>query len=249
MRHGKNLSVWMLLLPILLLSCVNLKQPSPKVNHYTLEYDSRRIGGLQPLSVVIRVEPFAAAPDYNSMAMVYRDEAFKRETYVYHKWRSSPGDLVSHFLVRDMRNAGVFQAVLFQESTTACTYGLEGAVDEFFEWNQNGDCQGVLAVSVTLLAENEPNITDRILFQRTYRTSTPCQQNNPASLAKALSLGLSDASEQIIKDIYACLSTPGQPCEQKDLWPIICTSPVLLKERVVLFLPTYSGDRSVPGEH
>jgi cholesterol transport system auxiliary component len=206
MHHLRNLSVFLALLPVLSGACVNLKQPTHKVDHYTLEYDPREIGDLAPAAAVIRVEPFTTAPDYNARGIVYRDEEFKRESYVYHKWRSSPGDLVTHFLVRDMRQSGAFQAVLFQETTVACTHVLEGCVDEFFEWSRGPDSRGVLGVSVTLIAENEPNIPDRILSQRSYRVSMPCQPNHPESLAKALSLGLADISAQMVSDIHRRLT-------------------------------------------
>ena len=188
-----------------LVACLNFKQPRNKIEYYTLEYASPLVGDHRPLPSVIRVDKFSVSPIYNSNRIIFRDKSFKRQAYAYYKWRVNPGDFVTYFLSRDMKKAGLFKAVLSRDSSFPSSYIMEGTVDDFFELDRVNGWDAVLAVSIAFMDEAEPDISKKILFQKTYRTSKPCQQKHPRALAQAMSLAMSEISGNIIKDIYELL--------------------------------------------
>lgn len=201
----KKIFILFFTFPLLLSACLNLGQPRDKIEFYTLEYDPPQIAGLEPLPFVIRMERFSVAPIYNTNRIIYRDRSFKRDTYAYYKWRANPGDLVTYFLSRDIKQSGLFKAVLPHNSRFPSFYMLEGSVDEFLEWDTEENWKAILSVSITLMSENEPDISKRILFQKTYRGREVCSQKHPRSLADAMSKSMAEVSEKIIKDIYCYL--------------------------------------------
>jgi ABC-type uncharacterized transport system auxiliary subunit len=186
--------------------CVNFKQPRNRVQHYTLEYASPEIPELVPLPVSLKVMRFSVAPAYNTNRIMYRDGSFKRNEYFYHKWRANPGDMVTDFLRRDIRNSGLFKAVLPPGSDFPFSCALEGSVDEFVEWDTPEGWKAVLSVTITLIASNEPDVSKRILFQKTYRAEKPFQEKNPQGLSQAMSLAMGDISSSVIRDIYSVLA-------------------------------------------
>jgi len=187
--------------------CVNLKQPNRKIDYYTLEYDSPSLSRPEPIAMVLRMERFTVAPTYNTNRMIFRDKSFKRNAYVYHQWRASPADLVSHFLYRDMRQSGFFKAVLSHSSNFSASYVLDGSVDEFFEWDTDGRWKAVLSLGITLMAENEPDVSKRILFQKNYHANEVCRRKNPQALAEAMSGAMAAVSKKIMEDIYDFLKS------------------------------------------
>ena len=205
MIRDKRALTWMLCFILLCGGCLDLKQPKNKVEYYTLEYDPPAAGNRQSLPLVIKVEPFTVSPIYNTNRIIYRDTSFKREAYVYYKWWANPGDFVTHFLKRDMQKSGLFEAVLSRESKFASSYMLEGTVDEFLEYDTENHWDAVLSVSIALIAENETDVSQAVLFQKPYRTRKPCRQKHPRALAEAMSLAMSEVSEAIIMDIYEFL--------------------------------------------
>ncbi|MGD2149079.1 MAG: ABC-type transport auxiliary lipoprotein family protein [Desulfobacterales bacterium] len=214
MKHFKIISLFLTGFPILLTGCMNLKQPVNKIDHYTLESVPPKISGLKPLSHVIKLERFTTSPTYNTRRIIYRDRSFKRDSYVYCRWRANPGALVTHILNRDIRFSRLFKATLTADSRFISSYMLEGTVDEFFEWDMEETWKAVLSLSITLMDEKEIEAGEKILFQKTYREEAPCKQKNPRALAEAMSCAMSEISEHIIKDIYDCLKdrdpyTPG----------------------------------------
>jgi cholesterol transport system auxiliary component len=189
-------------LSFLLGACPSAKQPTSKVQFYTLEYDPPQMTGVESLNSAIRMERFGVAPTYNTSRIIYREGSYKRNAYFYYKWRANPGDLVSYFLSRDMKQSGLFRAVLPHDSRVPSSHKLEGTVDEFFERDNHENWEAVLSVSIVLMAENEPAISKRILYQKTYRAEEACKQRNPKALAEAMSHAMAEISGEIIQDIY-----------------------------------------------
>ena len=190
-------------LTLLLGGCMKAKHPGRQIEYYTLEYEPPPATDLEPLPHVVRIERFGVAPTYNTSRIIYREGSFRREAYVYKRWRSNPGDLVTYFLHRDIKRSGLFRAVLPQDSRFPSSYVIEGSVDEFFEWDTASVWTAVLTLSITLMAENEPDISKRILLQKTYQSRETCQAKNPAALAEAMSRAMARASGEIIADLHA----------------------------------------------
>lgn len=186
-------------------SCLNFKQERMKIDYYILEYDPPGSGSHESLPAVVRIEPFRVAPPYDTHRMIYGEGSFKRDAYVYHRWRVNPGDLITYYLRRDLRESGIFKGVLPQESRSPSTHVIEGSVEEFYERNQESDGEAVLAITITLMKSQEPDISKRIVFQRTYGSTKALGERSPQALAVAMSQSMAALSKEIIKDIYVAL--------------------------------------------
>ena len=196
--------VWIMTLLFLLLgSCSSMKQPSLKIDHYTLEYVSPKPGDMPQLPVILKVGRFSVAPLYDTRQIVYRDRSFKRETYAYHRWRAHPAELVTDFLARDLRQAGLFKAVTQEESTVSPTHILEGSLDEFFEWDTEQAWKAVLTVTVTLIKAKETDTARRILFQKAFHAVQTYQEKTPKGLAEAMSEAMLRVSQDVMKAVHA----------------------------------------------
>lgn len=190
-------------------ACVGPAQAPEKTRFYTLEYPPPQASAAATLEETIRVERFQAAPVYATNRIVYREKAFERQTYTYHRWRASPADLVTFFLARDLRHSGLFRAIYSYDSRFAATYAVEGSVDEFLEADTRDRWTAVLTLSIVLLKENEPDVSKRVVFQRVYSQKEPCALKNPAALAEAMSIAMSRVSAEITRDIHAALTNDG----------------------------------------
>jgi ABC-type uncharacterized transport system auxiliary subunit len=203
----KDIGLVLIMLALTLSGCVAaLKQPSPQIHYYTLEY------GVQPpdeswppLPAILRVERFSAAPAYMSNKIIYREQEFTRSAYVYHRWRASPADLATYFLVRDLQAGNLFAAVFPPGRGEPQTHVLQGVVDEFLEWDRNAGWEAHLALNITLLAAAEPDISQRVLFQKQFIASRPCAQKDPQGLARAMSEAMAQVSLDIRTAVYNAL--------------------------------------------
>lgn len=204
MTCRKRLLIFLVLLSCC--ACSSLKQPSQKIDYYTLEYEPPQVQGITALPFVLKIERFSVSPLYNTHQIIYRDRSFRRDAYPYEKWRASPGDLVTDYLSRDLRHVGLFKAVAPYESRVEPSLVMEGSVDEFFEWDSEDGWKAVLTVTTVLLAHPEPDVSKRIIFQKTFHAVKPCRKRNVTSLSEAMSEAMAEISAQVIRTTYQHLA-------------------------------------------
>jgi len=210
MKWFDKVTLLILGLPMLFAACANLKQPANKIEYLTLEYPTPRVEDVNPLPHVIQMDRFMVAPAYNTSQIIYRDRSFKRNAYIYYRWQSNPGAMVTALLNRDIKDSGLFKAVLNPGSRFSSSFMIEGTVDEFFEWDSKDNWKSILALNIILIRKYQIDISNKVLFQKTYRKSEVCGQKKPEAVAEAMSRALSKISTEMMKDIYDCLQKHPQ---------------------------------------
>jgi len=177
-------------------------QPGRMVEQYALDYAPAAPQEAAPLPEAITVERFSRAQLYSTTAMVYQEEPYQRNQYLYHHWRVNPADLVTDCLLRDLRSAAIFRGVFSYRNAESSRYRLAGAVEEFQEFGGKEGRQAVLSLNITLFDTTRQELPDRIMFQKNYRIVEPLEGDTPRELAKGMSRALAKASELLLTDIY-----------------------------------------------
>lgn len=179
---------------------------APDTAYYTLEYESPVLPGQPLLDRILKIEPFRCAPEYDTTQIVYRESRYQRDGYYYHRWRARPGDLIPYFLARDFTHAEAFRAVYAGTGNQAATHRIEGRIEEFYEKDAPDGWSAVVSVAVALLAEHEPDVSQRVLFQKIYRVSAPCADKSPKAVVQAVSQAVSGLSAAVFTDVYGALA-------------------------------------------
>jgi ABC-type uncharacterized transport system auxiliary subunit len=207
----------LLLFVFIITGCFSRSKPAYMIEHYMFEYASPAAGGLTALSESIKVERFSVNQSFNTQSMVYKPYPFKFKTYNYSRWRVNPADMVTDYLLRDLRNTNLFLAVFSHHDIEKARFIIEGQVQDFLEVAYKNDISTILSVSISLLDVNRKEITGRIVFQRQYKFQEQIREHTPEEFAKGMSINMSRLSEQLVKDIHkaimtaACPVSPGQP--------------------------------------
>lgn len=187
--------------------CIGRGKPAPMIEHYTFEYPSPTFANLSRLEQTIKVERFSVAKAFNTVSMVYRPEAFKLDTYASNRWMVNPGDMTSDYLLRDLRNSGLFRAAFSYRDYEDARFMLEGGLEEFLEIDEGKTRSAVMTLSVNLLDMSRTGTPGRLIFQKKYRSVEPITDADPAGLARAMSNGMAKVSSQVIKDVYDAVTS------------------------------------------
>jgi ABC-type uncharacterized transport system auxiliary subunit len=198
LRHRTATLVALALLALFLSGC---GKPPPLIRQYVFEYAPPVVPAPGQFHEAIRVQQFSVDQAFNTTAMVYSPRPLESATYPYSAWRANPGHLVSDYLARDLRHAGLFQAVFTRNDAGRSRFILEGGVEEIQELNEPDGWKASLALTVTVLDDSYDEIPRRIVFQRSYRTAEPIWHQTPKGLAEAMSRAMQHLSQQIIADI------------------------------------------------
>lgn len=203
-RPGRlTMRPWLLaLLAALLVVCLGCGKPPMLVNQYLLEYPAPVTGGKAKIPAAVKVELFSVAQAFNTNAMVYQPRPFQSQSYNYSRWRANPGYLVTDYLIRDLRESGLFQAVFGTDSSGKYRFKLEGGVAEFQELDAPDGWKASLALTVTLLDTTQEELPQRVVFQKNYRVLEPLTEKTPQGLAQGMSRAMEQVSARIINDTY-----------------------------------------------
>jgi len=177
-------------------------KPPMLISQYILEYPAPVTGGKAKIPEAVRVESFSVAQAFNTNAMVYQPQPYKSQVYNYSRWRANPGNLVTDYLLRDLRESGLFQAVFGPDSSDKHRFKLEGGVAEFQELDASDGWQASLALTVTLLDTHQEELPQRVVFQKNYRVLSPLPEKTPQGLAQGMSRAMEQVSARIITDTY-----------------------------------------------
>ena len=186
---------------ILISGCSLGAKPSYLVNQYALEYPSPFLKELTSVNELVRVEQFSVAQIFNTSAMIYKEGPNLRNVDPYNRWRTKPGEMAAEYLVRDLRNSGLFRAVISYDHSGETRYLLEGQVDEFLEVSEKDGRKAVLSLHVTFLDLKKRETAEKVIFQRDYKVVEPYTEKTPAALAQGMSRAMEKISRQIILDL------------------------------------------------
>ena len=200
MRRGFSLGIAMALL-VWTGCCRGGKVPAPE-ERYGLEYRAPVLSGAVPLSGAVRVVRFGSDEALKTTQMVYRPEAFRRETDPYNRWTVLPESLVTDFLLRDFRRAGPFRAVFAEGDPQSCRFLVQGYLEEFEETDRPNGRAASLAATVTLLDLSRKDFPERILFQKEYRFEEPLPGEMARETARAMSRAVESFSSQLVREVY-----------------------------------------------
>jgi ABC-type uncharacterized transport system auxiliary subunit len=200
-----------LFLGILCLSgCLPGNKPPQLTEQFTIEYARTEPLKLTPVPHTIRIERFSTAQAYNSLSMIYKPESYRLASYNYNRWRVTPGDMVTDYLVRDLRDSGMFIGVFSYREMENARFVLEGGVEEFLEVDTGGAGRALLSLSIALIDTTQSEVTKRLIFQRNYRREEPLKEQAPAALAQGMSAAMKKLSGEVAKDIYESVQTLGK---------------------------------------
>lgn len=172
------------------------------VRQFLPDYSPPVLAGQTKTDEAIRVEPFSTAQAFASTAMFYRPSPFELGSYSRERWRVMPGDMVTDFLLRDLRNSGTFRAVLAYEDTGQGRYAVTGTVAEFLEVDGGNGPAARLSTDVTLLDVTRREITRRVVFQKTYTVEEAMKEKSARALAESMSRALKKFSGELMADIH-----------------------------------------------
>lgn len=173
---------------------------------YTLEYPPPGPAVRAAADTVLRLERLESPAAPAGRDMLFRSGPFVRAAYRYHRWHVPAADMVQGLLLRDLRAAGLFRAVLSPEEAGEARYLLSGQVEEFLQREEKGTVLATLSIGVTLV---DAGTGDRVLLQKTYRLAEPLDSRRPADLAKGMSAAMARFSRELVHDIGAVLNVPG----------------------------------------
>lgn len=173
----------------------------PAARFYVLDYEAAP-GAEAPATppavtrapLVLGIEGFSTSPLYSDRRIAYRASAHEVVYYPNHYWAAAPGDLVASGLARQIRRAGVVEAVTVAPFGQTPDWLLSGDLTTFeeVEMDGRGVARIVLVVRIESVAER------RVLREEEIRAERPVARRNPEDVAAAMSTAVHEVGARVI---------------------------------------------------
>jgi len=203
--YGRILAVLTaLLLVAAAWGCLGGNRTAPLPFQYSLEYAAPSLKDLPPLDTTLSLERFSSTQGINMTAMIYRSEPYRNDAYYGHYWRSRPRDLVTDFLLRDLKHARLFKAVFSYQDRQESRFVLQGTVTEcsaHYE-AQGGVQRAVFSLNLTLLDTQRKGITEQVVYEKRYDLAPAMEERSPRALARGISAAMETLSPQMMRDVH-----------------------------------------------
>ncbi len=187
---------------LLITGCSTLGGNTYNYHYYTLSYrQSETVNTDSERHLVLKIDPFSISAEYGRNNIMYGKNGFKRNFYPYQKWVASPEKMVAEFLLRDLKQAGIFKAVIGPETLNRTTCLLTGCVEDFYEDQIDTSRFAVLTITIPLFDEKAQMPEERVLFQKMYSNRVKLDKNTPEGLSEAMSQAMATVSKKLISDI------------------------------------------------
>jgi ABC-type uncharacterized transport system auxiliary subunit len=213
MRTSVSARAGLLLLGSLLTlgGCVGTGRPAPPLTSFDLDYPPPALPGKPPLDVSLTVQFVAGSQALASTDMWYQTAPYRRSSYNYDRWVSSPPDLLSVWLTRDLARSGLFKAAFTATSGMDARFLLQGTVEQFLEVDRGPSGVARVELLVALVDTRTPAGTRAILFQKGYSAEHAMPSQTGEGLAAGMSAAVSEVTKSIIADVYAALAADNPP--------------------------------------
>nr|MBF0220665.1 membrane integrity-associated transporter subunit PqiC [Desulfobulbaceae bacterium] len=190
-------SAIVILCTLLFYGCLPSKQPPITIDYYTLDYEPPPANEAPVIPVIIAVDRFSSSPEYQTDKMLYQEKKATISAYTYHRWRTTPADIVSYYLARDLQASKLFLAVTSPSGRLRPTHRLEGVVDKFIESDEEPYWYAVISVTITVVKEAEPDVTKQVLTQQSFSSKIRCQEKSPLAVSQAMALAMAEITHDI----------------------------------------------------
>lgn len=199
----------LLLITLLMTGCMlgtSGSKPQYYAERYLLSYPSPSWDKADPLAVSVKLDRFSLAAAYNSSNMMFRDDAYRIDSFNYNRWAVNPADMITDALVSDLRASGLFQAVFSRYETDEGRFRITGGVEAFYLKMEKNNKTAVVSLTVSLQDVSQEAFGRKMMYQKKYFREEPLAEATPRGYALAASLALQTISRDVINDVYAAVS-------------------------------------------
>ena len=177
--------------------CALTHKRAPATQELSLQYSPPAMKGVRTVPATIKVRRFSGLSPFDGTAMYLRRSGYEMESFNYERWVTSPPNLVTDLLYRDLAASHAFRDVFPYLSTEQTRFELEGTVVNFLMLEDGGSWRASLAINVSLIDSRTRQGGRRVVLQRRFAAERRLQGDSPEQYAG----GMSDAMQSVAADI------------------------------------------------
>ncbi|OQX96367.1 hypothetical protein B6I21_01175 [candidate division KSB1 bacterium 4572_119] len=196
----KNAILVILIIIPVLFQCSSI----PETHYYVIDYPIQNEQQDTPsqFDQILGVSRFKVDPLYNEGRIVYRQARYEGKHYHYHRWITTPGEMVTDKVIQQLDAARLFKQVLPFPRFVNVDYVLEGTIKAIEEWDEGKQWFAHVKICFELIDKKTRNM----VWQETIFKKNPIERKTPYQLVSGINLGVQQCVEQASQDLSELFS-------------------------------------------
>ncbi len=179
----------------------------PEMHYYLIDYPigMKSDGGEPAHQIILGVAGFEAAPLYKEERLVYRDSPYEGKYYHYHRWITSPEQMITEKVIEQFRASNLFEQVVAFPKYSQVDYLLQGTIKALEEWDEGSQWYARVQIEFELVARAK----NEIVWQKTIEKRNIASQKSPPEIVKGINLGVQQCIAEVEQELAAYFSKPN----------------------------------------
>lgn len=172
-----------------------------KLSHYIIKVDGVKVNKeycvYKASNDVLQLTPMSALAPFGRTKMYYTNRSYKLEAYAYHKWSTSPAEMIQQSLQTSLMGSCLFKDIVLSEvNTIPASYRLNTRILSIKQVINTKTS----VVIVEVLAQYIDNTTNNLISSNVFKETSEQYAN-----ALGYVYGVNIDSEKLISDIIKWL--------------------------------------------
>lgn len=176
---------------------------------HIIDYPSPQKIAAIPIPETVMVYGLLLADSVDFRHLVITEWDGQESSVTRHPWEENPAEMVTELIKRDLEASGLFEKTVDQWSTARYRYALEGKLIGLHGVIKDGKAKAVVEAEMTFMDFDSPFGAKKTIMKKTYKIEVPSVDTTPASIVRAVNLGIRRLSERIRSDVRQALETPN----------------------------------------
>ncbi|HEX9975342.1 MAG TPA: ABC-type transport auxiliary lipoprotein family protein [bacterium] len=201
MKISQIVRVVLCLVPVFFACCSTI----PEMHYYLIDYPifPKNNNGEPILNVSLGIERFQATALFSDERLVYRDTPYEGKYYHYHRWITSPEDMMTDKAIEQLNASNLFSEVVPFPKFSNVDYVLSGTIKALEEWDEGDQWFARVQIAFELFDRN----TRQGVWNKTIEKRNPVLKRSPAEVIKGINLSVQQCIDELSIQLKSLLSS------------------------------------------
>lgn len=167
----------------------------PDIHYYLIDYPilHNNDTGAPVFNINLGIERFQATPLASDERLVYRDSPYEGKYYHYHRWITSPEEMVTEKAIDQLDASNLFNRVVPFPKFSNVEYILMGTIKALEEWDEGDQWYARVQIAFELFDRN----TEQSVWKQIIEKKNPVSKKSPNEVIKGINLGVQQSIDAL----------------------------------------------------
>ena len=184
----------LIFLIFILFSGCNLKQESIAINHYSIDFKTKKVVD-KPKYNSIFIEESQVNRAFNLTSIFYSQKDYKFEEYAKNRWINFPSNMVYNQIIDSFNSSNLFSSVITKDKKLTYEYLLKSEIIKLYQVFEQDKSYAIIKVNFDLIKDK------KVVKSYSFDKKILCKTNDAYGFVKATNKGLEEVINTLLKQL------------------------------------------------